>query len=198
MAMIFKSTLTIPNSSSTQVHLDLHEMLGKSKTYYPKWWFDVFDGDLPWYKVKNHRKSKSMPSILTIPRMVDLKTSLKSPGVFQQQLPPFRSKKGVFLCELCVFGSDQGALITSTTRITMALSTKPPLKAQTKIQVAVNFHQPKTPKTTDGFLSIKLAASYWNRRGYLLQRSRFCTTQRYPRIQGRRRRPKEHVKNNTL
>ena len=45
----------------------------------------------------------------------------------------------------------------------MALSTRPPLKAQTKIQVAVNFHQPKTPKTTDGFLYIKLAASYWNR-----------------------------------
>ena len=26
-------------------YLDLHKMLGKSKTYSPKWWFD---GDLPW------------------------------------------------------------------------------------------------------------------------------------------------------
>ena len=30
---------------------DLLKMLGKSRTYPPKWWFD---GDLPWYKVENH------------------------------------------------------------------------------------------------------------------------------------------------
>ena len=28
-------------------------MPGKSKTYSPKW---LFNGDLPWYKVKNHLK----------------------------------------------------------------------------------------------------------------------------------------------
>ena len=33
--------------------VDLLEMLGNGKKYFPKGWFD---GDLPWYKVKIHRK----------------------------------------------------------------------------------------------------------------------------------------------
>ena len=36
-------------------YLDLLEMLGKSKKYHPKWWFN---GDLPWYKITHHLKQK--------------------------------------------------------------------------------------------------------------------------------------------
>ncbi len=36
--------------------LDVLKMLGKSERYSPKSWFD---GDFPWYKVKNHQLNKS-------------------------------------------------------------------------------------------------------------------------------------------
>ena len=47
-------------------YLDLHKMLGTSKTYSPKWWFD---GDFPWHKVKHHLK--------TNPRICKPQKSLK-------------------------------------------------------------------------------------------------------------------------
>ncbi len=53
--MIFwenQKTTVWPNN--LWVFLDLHKMRGTSiKAYFSKWWFD---GDLPWYKVKNHLK----------------------------------------------------------------------------------------------------------------------------------------------
>ena len=145
---------------------DLHEMLGKSNKYYPKWWFDVFDGD-EYHGTKYKITGKANPIHAKYTNYTQngglLKPAWSHQEVFQQQLPPARSKKE-FECELCVFVSDQGALITSTTRITMALSTKPPLKAKTKIQVAVDFQQPKTPKNQWRFFVHKAGSySYWNR-----------------------------------
>ena len=40
-------------------------MLGQTKKYSPKWWFD---GDLPWYKVKSHlQQTQAHGSIETKP-----------------------------------------------------------------------------------------------------------------------------------
>ena len=41
-----------PPTPPPRFHEDLL-MLGKSKTYYPRWWFN---DDVPWYKVKNNLK----------------------------------------------------------------------------------------------------------------------------------------------
>lgn len=56
--MLLMDTVTIPTSQN----LDLLKMLGTGKTKSRKWWFD---GDLPWYKVKEtFNTSKTISTFL--------------------------------------------------------------------------------------------------------------------------------------